>query len=812
MDGVATEMLKQLGAGIPIAAVCKTAGWTRAEFDQWWRECVAKRVPVASGDVRAAVKAAVSIQRDQRGIPHIHAENDEDLFVGLGYAMAQDRLFQLDYLRRKGAGSLAEVLGVEALQSDLLARTVGLRRIAETEWRRLPETVQTLLTSFTAGINAVIEQSTGNLPIEFDLLDYRPAPWTEIDCLTIESDLRWYLTGRFPVIVIPELVKRSLGDGDLRREFHCGEALDEYLLPPDGYPKTRPERTTESIGPPMGGFDDGTGSNNWVVGGKLTESGKPLVASDPHIAIEAVSCWYQAHLHGGSFNVAGMTHVGMPAIMFGRNEKVAWGITNNICSIRDLYQEKTDPDHPGCFLFNGQWEPWRERTEEIVVRHAEPVTKTVRFSRNGPIVDELLPSPADKTGPVSLRWLGNHEGGWLTALLGMDRARNVADFNESLRPWHVPTFSLVFADTEGHIGLKISGRIPVRNIVERGYRPGYDPAHQWGGLISFEDMPGVIDPDQGFAATANNPLATTDYPYPLSCTAPAGYRARHIREMIESHEPATINSDDFRNMQFDVLSLRAVNCLPPLLAILDAASEEDERTRSAIDALSAWDGNVLPKSIGPTVFNVFFTYWTRTVVAARFDEDARPLVAMGAEGLAARLLAEDQHGWFAGGDRDERVRAAFQQALADLTQRLGPSVADWQWERLHRLTMGHVLASRGDLAELLNYAGMGVRGDMQSVCNTGSGPDWSATTGGGFRMIADLSDSTTLRTVDAPSQSGHPGSPHYEDQLDDWLAGSYHDLPLARERNAVDASLTLQPGFPSAASGRDQGGSSNTTK
>jgi penicillin amidase len=167
---------------------------------------------------------------------------------------------------------------------------------------------------------------------------------------------------------------------------------------------------------------------------------------------------------------------------------------------------------------------------------------------------------------------------------------------------------------------------------------------------------------------------------------------------------------------------------------------------------------------------------------------------MGAEGLAARLLDEDRHGWFANGDRDERVRAAFDQALADLARRLGPTVADWRWEKLHRLTMNHVVAARGELAELLNYAGMGVRGDMQSVCNTGGGPDWTAATGAGFRMIADLSDATTLQTIDAPSQSGHPGSPHYKDQLADWLAGNYHDLPLLRESIATAARLTLQPG------------------
>jgi len=793
------QILKRLGAGISIENLCETAGCLRNDFDRWWLTSAQRRVPSLDGEVRAPVLSDVQIDRDPWGIPHIYAENDSDLFVAFGYAMAQDRLFQLDYLRRKGAGRLAEILGSEALSSDLLVRTVGLPHIARAEWTRLPEETQQLLTSFTAGINALIEQSKDHLPIEFDLLDYEPEPWTVFDCLTIESEFRWYLTGRFPVIVIPELAKRGLDDGALYEEFMCGEAMDECILPPEGYPPSPSGRAAESIGPSMGGFDDGTGSNNWVVGGRLTRSGKPLVASDPHIAIEAVSCWHQAHLCGGSFNVAGMSYVGMPAIMFGRNEDVGWGITNNICSLRDLYQEKTSPDHPGCFLFDSEWEPYRERTETVRVRDQDPVTKTIRVSRNGPIVDDLLPPPADTTGPVSLRWLGMHEGGWLTALLGIDRARDVRGFEEALRPWHVPTFSLVFADRAGHTGLKISGRIPIRNVEEHGYRPGWELDHQWSGLIPFEDMPGVIDPEQGFAATANNPLATADYPYPLSCTSGAGYRARRVRQMITEpdrslHSPAT-----FGHMQVDAVSLRALNCLPLILSILDthavddARAADDERRRQATEALRDWDGEVLPDAIGPTIFNVFFRYWTRAVVAERFEENAQPLLTAGAEALAARLLSEDRCSWFANRDRDAHVILAFDHTLEDLTQRFGSDMTTWGWGKLHRLTMDHVLSSRGDLDQLFNYAGMGVRGDIQCVGNTGGGPDWEAQAGGGFRMIADLSDAATLLTVDAPSQSGHVGSTHYKDQLADWLSGDYHELPLHRERTTVRYQQTLQP-------------------
>src|SRR5262249_14035849 len=259
----------------------------------------------------------------------------------------------------------------------------------------------------------------------------------------------------------------------LYRDFTTAEADDESILFPGEYPT--PPRWTGDPGGAVGG--DSGGSNNWVLAGVRTATGKPLVASDPHIPYHAVSIWHEVHLAGGSFNVAGVALAGMPAVMIGRSERVAWGITNNICSQRDLYQEKTDSAHPGCFLHDGRWEPWTERQEDVFVRQAsgtglERVRRTIRSSRNRPIVDEILPPEARHTAPVSLRWLGTESCGWLPALLGMNRAANCRDFREAARSWSVPTFNLVFADVEGNIGFQSVGRIPLRKKRERGYRPG----------------------------------------------------------------------------------------------------------------------------------------------------------------------------------------------------------------------------------------------------------------------------------------------------------------------------------------------------
>ena len=770
------ERLVRLGRGDSIESVCSAAGIEREEFERWWKTICTERAEERSGRLPVEVSADVSIRRDPLGIPHISAENDQDLFFGFGWAMADDRLFQLDWLRRKGHGRLSEIIGRDGLESDRVARTVGLNRIAVAEWERLSAEVRSVLQAFADGVNALIETLGTNVPVEFDLLDYQPEPWSPVDSLVIEGEFRWYLTGRFPVICMPELARRELGDGPLYREYLLGEEDDEAILQVGDY-EPFVGMPLEPVGESVADPDASTGSNNWVISGRRTTTGLPLLASDPHIAFEAVSCWYEVHLQGGSFNVAGMTYVGMPAIMFGRNENVAWGITNNICSLRDLYQERTSDEHPGCFEFDGKWEAAREHVETIAVRDAQPETLTVRFSRNGPIVDDILPAPANESGPVSLKWLGMSQGGWLTALLGMNRASNVAELRESVRPWHVPTFSLVLADVEGRIGFHAAGRIPVRSRNERGFRRGWNLEDQWQGLIPFEEMPSFDEPDRGWIATANNRIAPDDFPHRMYGCWVSGCRARRIREMIEAVD--SLGFDDLRTMQYDAVNLRAAELVPVLIRELEP---QDDETCSAVDYLTEWDFVAAPDSIATTLFNVFYTHWCRTVSAARFDGATADFLAKGVELCAGRLLKSDPHGWFPKGDRKEQLRATFDQSLAILRERFGPDMNDWTWGRLHVMPLKHVLSFRGDLGELLNHGGAGVRGDMLTVCNTGSGEYWTAATGAGYRMAIDLSSSpAALRAVDAQSQSGQPGSPHYSDQFEDWQSGQYHEISLTGE-------------------------------
>ena len=793
------EILRRLGRGASIDEVRAATGLTEDAFVAWWTRELERRLAVIDGQASGPVDAAVEIQRDASGMPHIYADSESDLFVGYGYAMAQDRLFQMDYLRRQALGRLSEILGPQAFDYDLLVRTIGLHRIAADETARLPAETAARYEAFAAGVNAFINECRNLPPIEFDLLDYRPEPWRPLDSIALLGEFRWYLTGRFPVIAVPELAKRALGDGPLYRAFLTAEAIDETILHPGEYKSSG--SVGDAVEPSLGGIDDGAGSNNWVIGPSRSASGGALVASDPHIAFGAPCCWYQAHLVGGRFNVAGAGYAGAPGILFGRNRRVAWGITNNISSQRDLYQERTDPAHPGAFLYDGRWEPARERLESIRVRGEGVREAVVRSSRNGPIVDGILPEFAQATGPVSLRWAGSLPCAWPTSLLKLNLAESCAQLEDALRGWVAPTLSMVFGDRDGGFGYRATGQVPIRARQERAYRRGWDPADAWQGMIPFQGMPAVREPERGWVATANNLPAPSDYPYPLVNMSPTGYRARRIRQLIESRQ--VHRREDMASMQYDVLALRAVDAVPALAQILNGG---DAQAKAAAEALRAWDRRMDTDSAAAAIFEAFQYHWDEAVAAQRFSADASALaigdpaafVAGGIGSLSLRLLANDDVGWFASTEaRDTAVRSAMTRALDQLTQRLGDDMTDWNWGRLHTLPLRHLLSGRGDLGQLLDRGGEPVSGNGLVVSNTGSAPDFVSSSGANYRLIVDLAEAPAqMWSLDAAGPSGQPGSPHYASQLGDWLSGRYHRICLERDhvRPTIRTRLTLQPG------------------
>jgi penicillin amidase len=371
----------------------------------------------------------------------------------------------------------------------------------------------------------------------------------------------------------------------------------------------------------------------------------------------------------------------------------------------------------------------------------------------------------------------------------MNRARSAEEFRTALRPWFVPTFNLVFADADGHIGHQCVGRIPIREVPERGYRPGWDPRHQWSGVIPFEEMPRQSDPERGFVVTANNRLAGDDYPWPLSGTWSSGHRARRIREQIEAR--ARWSLEDCRGLQLDVRSGRAAACVPHLVGLLDG--DPDARVARAVVHLRGWDHRVTTDSVAAALFNVFFPRWCRAVTGERLPPEVAAFAAANAGGLASALLAGDDAGWFSRSNRRDVVLAVFRAALDELAERLGPDMAGWAWGRLHTLVQRHFLSGRGDLGQLLDRNGAPASGDATTVCSTTAGPDHTAQLGASFRMVADLADPQGgMWTVGIPGASGHRGSPHHDDQIALWAEGRHHPLGLGHI-SAAWPTVVLEP-------------------
>ena len=349
---------------------------------------------------------------------------------------------------------------------------------------------------------------------------------------------------------------------------------------------------------------------------------------------------------------------------------------------------------------------------------------------------------------------------------------------------------MMAADVDGHFGYQSVGRIPVRKVQQLGYRPGWDPEHQWNGLIPAEHMPRLVDPEQGWATSANNRTAPNDYPYPLFGAWSSGHRARRIRQMIEEQD--TFNRDDFGRMHQDTVVLRADEAMPALGPILSAS--EEPRIREAGQRLEAWDHRMDPEEVGASIFEVFFNKWSARVAQERFDGDLATALTGNCGGIAASLIHADTANWFDGSDREQAIVESMNAALDELEERLGPDMDGWTWGTLHKIHLRHVLTGRGDLGELLDRGGLPVGGNGVTVCNTGFDPNWRAAMGANYRLITDLGDDG-MWAVESQGQSGHPGSKHYCDQLPEWLAGRYHFLPFGDDRSSEDSEsvLTLTP-------------------
>ncbi len=737
-------------------------------------EARTRLAPIAGDLTVAGLDSAVEVRRDRWGVPHIYATTQHDLFFAQGLVAAQDRLWQIDMWRRIGEGRLSEVLGPEFIERDKFARLLKYRGDMDAEWTSYAPDTRAIVTAFVAGLNAWAAQVRNNPPIEYTLLGFLPEPFA--DDVPLQRMAALSMTGN----ATSEISRARL-------VVLMGRAKVEALWPPDPFRALDPATTLDmasitatalgATNASYGGirYPQSEGSNNWVVSGRLTRSGKPLLANDPHRRLGMPSLRYLSHLVGPGWNVIGAGEPGVPGVAAGHNDRVGFGFTIVGMDQQDVYAETLGPCpdqvDQRCYRYQDGWRPVRVIVDTIPIRGEASRVVELEFTEHGPIVgeDSLL-----GRGYV-IRFVGSEPGtaGYL-AQLSINRASDWASFKEAAYRWRLPTENLVYADVDGNIGWVAAGLMPVRSWSGMLPVPG-NGEYEWNGFLPFDKLPQSYNPASGVIITANHNILPKGYSLPLNYEWASPFRANRLASLLVPREGGWTR-EDFERLQHDEFSRPAEVLVPRLLAAAGKAG----RSSPELTLLQEWDFVMRKDGSAPTLFAVFMD----SLEARFFGAEA------GAQ--AAAILIDEGYGLptlVNGATGPALLLAAFDGAVAGLRAQLGGDLAEWRWGEHHRALFPHPVAAALSLPSAS-------RGGNASTVNVTSGPGLTQTTGASYRQILDLADWDNSVATSVPGQSGQPGSPYYDNLLLMWEEGRY--FPLLFSRAAVEREtaqvLWLRPG------------------
>ncbi|MCW2247051.1 penicillin amidase [Azospirillum fermentarium] len=777
--------------GLPLLAAGAAWGWLR------WQ------VPAPGGDAALpGLEQPVTVIRDADGIPHIRAASPRDAYAALGYLHAQDRLWQMEMARRAGAGRLSEALGGQPflLRTDRLMRTLGLYRRAEASLSALSPGTRAALDAYAAGVNAYLAHRREALPLEFQLLRLTPEPWRPADSVVWAKVMALRLSTNY------------------RSEIHRARLLArlppgrvEALFPPPrpGAPTTlaaldgAPDGALEGIGPdrlaalaaalPPEPPGLGLASNEWVLDGRLTATGKPILANDPHLELEAPILWYLARIDAPGLSLAGATAPGMPFHLLGHNGRLAWGFTMTYSDTQDLFVERVDPADPSRYLTPGGSAPFVTRTETIAVSGAPSETITVRETRHGPVLSDLEGGDLAGAGDVlalAFTGLGAADTS-VEALHRLNRAGTGAEVRAALALHQSPQQNVAYATTDDTIGLIAPGWVPVRRRGDgRLPVPGWTGDYDWTGMIPFDELPQVENPPSGRLVNANNAVVGPDYPHLIAAEWPEPLRARRIAAMLDGGGPFTL--DGVTAQQMDAVSTAAGDLLPLMLAVTPASP----RAERAVALLTGWDRRMDRTRPEPLIFAA----WQRELSRTLFAQDLGPLFT---EGLweSARLVQDALTAGSGGGcgPADDAcaavLSASLERALDGLAAGYGGDPAGWRWGDAHRAVLSHRLLSLipgiGRLFDLSLPADGGndtVNRGSHTLSNPGA--PFAQVHGAGLRAVYDLADLDRSRFIIATGQSGNPLSPYWGNLVHRWRDGGFVEMP---PEPTPAARLTLHP-------------------
>jgi penicillin amidase len=755
-------------------------------------------LPQTDGTVEMPdIRSAVDIMRDADGIPHIFAANAADAYLALGYVHAQDRLWQMETMRRMGAGRLSEIFGAATLGIDRYSRTFGLYRLAEAQVARLPADERALLDAYARGVNAYLDTHRGALPPEFVLLRHEPEPWRPADSLVWAKIMAMQLSRNWQTELLRWRMSRRLTAEQIRQLWPGDDRDAPITLSDRVRAAALPlDRFAGAIPPD---FTSADASNAWVVAGSRSPTGKPILANDPHLGFAAPILWYLAHLEAPGLSLTGATVPGVPLVILGHNGRVAWGMTTTGGDVEDLFLEDIDPSDPGRYLTPKGPKPFHIRKEEIRIKGRAPFVLDVRETRHGPVISDMIGDGESRAQAVAMSSASlRPEDDTPRALFLINRARDWASFLEGARHFDSPQQNLFFADTLGDIGLVAPARIPIRRSGD-GLAPvsGTDGKHDWTGFIPFDDLPRTHNPAAGLIVNANNRLVGPPYPYDITHDWDTSWRAIRIEETLAKETKHGVA--DAAALQMDILSTAARRLMPLLLT----AEPASPRAAAALDRMRKWDFRMRRDRPEPLIYAAWLHQLMRAIAADELGptfEDygrSRP-------GFVLAVLTRNRQ-WCDDVTTPkkencaDRILHALNAALDEIEKDQGSDIARWRWGTAHHADFIHRVFAQVPLLGRLAQLAIETDGGNDTVnrgltSGTGSNP-FVHSHGAGLRAVYDLADLSRSRFIVATGQSGNPLSPHYGDMLTRWRDGGH--VEIATDRNSAlrraTAILTLVP-------------------
>ncbi|HJO73976.1 MAG TPA: penicillin acylase family protein [Rhodospirillales bacterium] len=774
-------LIFSVSALISLVAMAGVGGWL-------WLQST---LPTTDGSIEVGVlELPVEVMRDDNGIPHIFAKSSRDAYFALGYIHAQDRFWQMETMRRYGAGRLSEIIGSLTLASDKWMRTLGLYRLAEQKVAQMPPKTREALNLYAAGVNARIKKSQSlpwGVPTpEIGVLRYAPEPWRPADSLVWGKIMSSHLGRNWRDEILRARLARKLSPKQV------GELWPVY---PDDAPRTTEKAVAlmrgmdlnklAALSPVPAGLPQGA-SNAWVIANKKTLNRGPILANDPHLRFSAPILWYLARIQAPDLEVTGATVPGVPFTILGHNGKIAWGMTSTQSDITDLFVEQVDETGKKYKTPEG-WQEFETRTETIAVKDAAPVTLTVRESRHGPIISDLLDDSRAAAGKgavmaLSAAYLQSDD---LTAdaLYRLNRAGNWESFKAALKDFQGPQSNFLFADTKGDIGFMAAGLAPKRR---HGWglvpSPGWDGLTDWDGYVPFDELPSIFNPASGRIVNSNNNITPKDYPHFLSLDWAPGYRAKRILELVENKDQSVHAT---AKLQQDHVSAMALHLLPMMLDIEPA----DVSGGKALAMLKKWKGKMSRGRPEPLIFSTWLYELNRAVYADELGELFQDYLTLRPQFIVSVLNkrqswcdnintaeTEDCHG---------RIRLALKTALDRLKDSYGEDLNAWRWGEVHKAWFAHPLLSKIPVLKRFGDLEIPVDGGNYTV-NRGAShvnnPErpFKDIHGPGYRAVYDLEDLRRSRFIIATGQSGNPVSNHYKDLLNEWRDGRYRRMGQTR--------------------------------